>query len=130
MNDLPVWQLPVMSETGASANAYIPKTAKYHCFIDNASLCKRYTQESRIKTKWDRRTGNGDQNSGGKNGRAEKSGFGGPRCARKCRRRSQPAAGQVRRLKRGSCIKCDCNFCVIRYSTDRRGLFEAVGVSG
>ena len=46
MNDLPVWQLPVMSETGASANAYIPKTAKYHCFIDNASLCKRYTQDT------------------------------------------------------------------------------------
>lgn len=46
MNDLLVWQLPVMSETGASANAYIPKTAKYHCFIDNASLCKRYTQDT------------------------------------------------------------------------------------
>ena len=46
MNDLPVWQLPIMSETTTSANAYIQKTAKYHCFIDNASLCKRYTKDT------------------------------------------------------------------------------------
>lgn len=47
MNNLPVWQLPVMSETSVSANAYIPATAKYHCFVDDASLCKRYAQDTR-----------------------------------------------------------------------------------
>lgn len=46
MNNLPVWQLPIMSETITSANAYIQKTAKYHCFVDNTSLCKRYTQDT------------------------------------------------------------------------------------
>lgn len=44
MNDLPVWQLPIRSEI--SANAYIPATAKYHCFIKNVSLCKRYAQDT------------------------------------------------------------------------------------
>lgn len=46
MNDPPVWQLPIMSGTSTSANAYIQKTAKYHCFIENKSLCKRYTQDT------------------------------------------------------------------------------------
>lgn len=40
MNDLPVWQLPVMSETGASANAYIPKMAKYHCLLKTPHFAK------------------------------------------------------------------------------------------
>ncbi len=46
MNDLPVWQLPIMSETSTSANAYIRKTAKYHCFVENTSLCKGHTQDT------------------------------------------------------------------------------------
>ncbi len=46
MNDLPIWQLPVLSETSESANVYIPKTAKYHCFVGNASLCKKYVQDT------------------------------------------------------------------------------------
>lgn len=41
-----VWQLPVSSETSKSANAYIPKTAKYHCFVEDTSLCKKYTQDT------------------------------------------------------------------------------------
>lgn len=46
MNDLPVWQLPVLSETSSNANAYIPKTAKYHCFVEGVSLCKRHAQDT------------------------------------------------------------------------------------
>lgn len=46
MNDLPVWQLPIMSETTTPETAYIQKTAKYHCFVEHASLCKRYIQDT------------------------------------------------------------------------------------
>lgn len=46
MNDLPVWQLPPPSEARKNADAYIPKTVKYHCFIENVSLCKRYAQDT------------------------------------------------------------------------------------
>lgn len=46
MNDLPVWQLPVGSETAKSENAYIPPTAKYHCFVEDTSLCKKYNQDT------------------------------------------------------------------------------------
>lgn len=46
MNDLPVWQLPAPNETTASANAYIPSSAKYHCFVGGESLCKRHAQDT------------------------------------------------------------------------------------
>ena len=41
----PVWQLPVhAAET--YGNAYIPATAKYHCFVDGFSLCGKYGQHT------------------------------------------------------------------------------------
>jgi hypothetical protein len=42
----PVWQLPAPSETSQSANGYIPASAKYHCFVDNKSLCNKYAQDT------------------------------------------------------------------------------------
>lgn len=41
----PVWQLPV---AGAErrGNAYIHPSAKYHCFVDNSSLCGMYNQRT------------------------------------------------------------------------------------
>lgn len=45
MSDKPEWQLPAPSETTRGENAYIPKSAKYHCFIDGVSVCGRYTQD-------------------------------------------------------------------------------------
>lgn len=46
MSNRPKWQLPAPPETTRGANAYTPKSAKYHCFIDNASLCGRYAQDT------------------------------------------------------------------------------------
>lgn len=46
MSDLPVWQLPAVNRTESSANAYIPKTAKFHCFVESVSLCKRHAQDT------------------------------------------------------------------------------------
>ena len=46
MSDNPAWQLPAPNETTMSSNAYIPASAKYHCFVDNTSLCKRYSQDT------------------------------------------------------------------------------------
>lgn len=46
INDIPVWQLPAPNETTMSANAYIPKTAKYHCFVRGDSLCRRHAQDT------------------------------------------------------------------------------------
>lgn len=44
--NIPVWQLPVPNETSQSANAYIRRNVKYHCFVDNISLCGKYTQDT------------------------------------------------------------------------------------
>ena len=41
----PVWQLPV-SGSENRGNAYIHTTAKYHCFVDNSSLCGKYHQDT------------------------------------------------------------------------------------
>lgn len=41
----PVWQLPV-SGSENRGNAYIHSSAKYHCFVDDASLCGRYFQNT------------------------------------------------------------------------------------
>lgn len=38
-----VWQLPV-SGAENRGNAYIHKSAKYHCFLDDHSLCGEYWQ--------------------------------------------------------------------------------------
>lgn len=34
----PVWQLP------AKDTVDVPASAKYHCFVDGKSLCRKYTQ--------------------------------------------------------------------------------------
>ena len=39
----PVWQLPVAGAERCG-NAYIHPQAKYHCFVNNTSLCKKYNQ--------------------------------------------------------------------------------------
>lgn len=39
----PVWQLPVF-EDGFSGSNYVPMKAKYHCFVNGVSLCKKYHQ--------------------------------------------------------------------------------------
>ena len=36
----PVWQLPVNDD------GVVPKTAKYHCFVQNKSLCGRKMQDA------------------------------------------------------------------------------------
>lgn len=41
----PVWQLPVHGAE-RTGNAYIPPQAKYHCFVDNQSLCNKYYQNT------------------------------------------------------------------------------------
>lgn len=45
-HDRPLWQLPAPSETTQGANAYIPASAKYHCFVGKESLCKRHAQKT------------------------------------------------------------------------------------
>lgn len=42
----PVWQLPAPTETARSADAYVRSMAKYHCFVDDESLCGRYKQDT------------------------------------------------------------------------------------
>lgn len=44
MNDRPLWQLPAPPQSG-NANAYIPASAKYHCFVESKSLCRRHAQD-------------------------------------------------------------------------------------
>lgn len=39
----PVWQLPV-SGAEKTGNSYISMKAKYHCFVDDVSLCRKYHQ--------------------------------------------------------------------------------------
>ena len=39
----PVWQLPVHAAE-RTGGAYIPAAAKYHCFVDDKSLCGKYIQ--------------------------------------------------------------------------------------
>lgn len=39
----PVWQLPV-SGSERTGNSYISMKAKYHCFVDDVSLCGKYHQ--------------------------------------------------------------------------------------
>lgn len=41
----PVWQLPV-SGAESRGNAYIHPSAKYHCFVDDKSLCGEYYQDT------------------------------------------------------------------------------------
>ena len=41
----PVWQLPVHGAE-RTGNSYIPNNAKYHCFVDNKSLCDKYHQDT------------------------------------------------------------------------------------
>lgn len=45
MNDLPVWQLPDTTERG-SEDAEISPKVKYHCFVEDESLCKKYSQDT------------------------------------------------------------------------------------
>lgn len=40
----PIWQLPIHAAE-RTGNAYVPATAKYHCFVDNSSLCGKYHQD-------------------------------------------------------------------------------------
>lgn len=42
---IPVWELPVHAAE-RTGNGYIPKSAKYHCFCNGHSLCKRYCQDT------------------------------------------------------------------------------------
>lgn len=42
---LPVWELSVHAAE-RNGNGYIPKSAKYHCFSNGHSLCKRYCQDT------------------------------------------------------------------------------------
>lgn len=39
----PVWQLPI-SGAEKTGNSYISMKAKYHCFVDDVSLCGKYHQ--------------------------------------------------------------------------------------
>ena len=39
----PVWQLPVCGAE-RTGNSYVSAKAKYHCFVDNVSLCGKYHQ--------------------------------------------------------------------------------------
>lgn len=41
----PVWQLPV-SGSERTGNSYISPKAKYHCFVDNVTVCGRYQQNT------------------------------------------------------------------------------------
>ncbi len=41
----PVWQLPI-SGAENRGNAYIHTSAKYHCFVDNHTLCTSYRQNT------------------------------------------------------------------------------------
>ena len=41
----PVWQLPV-NGAERTGNAYISMRAKYHCFVDNGTLCGKYFQDT------------------------------------------------------------------------------------
>ena len=41
----PVWQLPV-GKAERTGNGYITKNQKYHCFVDNRSLCEYHTQRT------------------------------------------------------------------------------------
>jgi len=46
MKDSPVWQLPAPNENTVSGNTLIPASAKYHCFENHKSLCKRHAQDT------------------------------------------------------------------------------------
>lgn len=41
----PIWQLPVRGAE-RTGNGYINSRAKYHCFVDNHSLCDQYNQKT------------------------------------------------------------------------------------
>lgn len=41
----PVWQLPVCGAE-RTGNSYISMRAKYHCFVDDISLCGKYHQDT------------------------------------------------------------------------------------
>ena len=41
----PVWQLPVHGAE-RTGNAYISNKAKYHCFVNNSTLCGKYVQNT------------------------------------------------------------------------------------
>lgn len=41
----PVWQLPV-GGCEHRGDAYIHRSAKYHCFVERRSLCDRYSQRT------------------------------------------------------------------------------------
>lgn len=41
----PVWQLPV-TKAERRGDGYISKNQKYHCFVDNTSLCKYHNQRT------------------------------------------------------------------------------------
>ena len=41
----PVWQLPV-NGAERTGNAYISAKAKYHCFVENVTLCGKYDQDT------------------------------------------------------------------------------------
>lgn len=42
---MPIWQLPITSD-GSGSGAYIQDRVKYHCFVNNVTLCKRYNQDT------------------------------------------------------------------------------------
>ena len=44
-NISPVWQLPV-NGAERTGNAYISRKAKFHCFVDNITLCGKYHQNT------------------------------------------------------------------------------------
>ena len=43
----PVWQLPVVGEGNAS-HPSVPLKSKYHCYVDEKSLCGGYTQDTEL----------------------------------------------------------------------------------
>lgn len=45
MNDLPVWQLPITTNCNTGYECISVKE-KYHCFLDNKSLCGKCEQDT------------------------------------------------------------------------------------